>query len=144
MVAAVDTSFLFSLYAGDVHTPAAREWLRGHGRPLRVTILNQFELRNAFRFAEFQGALESGESVRLLADLDADWAGGRLEVHECNLADLVAEAERLSAIWTVDEGHRSFDVLHVAGALVLGADGFLTFDANQKRLAESENLVVPL
>jgi len=34
--------------------------------------------------------------------------------------------------------------LHVATALHIGASEFLTFDANQKRLAESEGLVVPL
>jgi len=32
----------------------------------------------------------------------------------------------------------------VATALHLGATDFLTFDSNQKMLAEAENLVVPL
>jgi len=41
-------------------------------------------------------------------------------------------------------GHRGFDILHVAAALILEADEFLTFDANQKRLAELEGLKVPL
>jgi predicted nucleic acid-binding protein len=34
------------------------------------------------------------------------------------------------------------DILHVATALHLGATEFLTFDANQKELAEAEGLVV--
>ena len=34
--------------------------------------------------------------------------------------------------------------LHVATALHLGAKEFLTFDGNQKKLAEAEGLVVPL
>jgi hypothetical protein len=37
-----------------------------------------------------------------------------------------------------------FDILHVAAALKLGATEFLTFDGNQKKLAESEGLRVPL
>ena len=36
------------------------------------------------------------------------------------------------------------DVLHIATALHLGAREFLTFDRNQKKLAEAEGLKVPL
>ena len=36
------------------------------------------------------------------------------------------------------------DILNVATALELGAREFLTFDENQKRLAEAEGLVVPI
>jgi predicted nucleic acid-binding protein len=39
-------------------------------------------------------------------------------------------------------GHRSLDVLHVATALHLGAREFLTFDANQRKLATAEKLKV--
>jgi len=40
-------------------------------------------------------------------------------------------------------GHRSFDILHVAAALTIDAKQFLTFDENQRRLAEAEGLSVP-
>ncbi len=43
---------------------------------------------------------------------------------------------------TAKQGHRSFDILHVATALVRRADKFLTFDENQKKLAEAESLDV--
>jgi predicted nucleic acid-binding protein len=32
----------------------------------------------------------------------------------------------------VTGGHRAFDILHVAAAVYLGADEFLTFDSNQR------------
>jgi len=35
-------------------------------------------------------------------------------------------------------------MLHVAAATELKARQFLTFDANQKKLAESEGLIVPV
>ena len=38
---------------------------------------------------------------------------------------------------------RGLDILHVATALELGVQEFLTFDANQKTLAEAEGFVVP-
>jgi hypothetical protein len=42
------------------------------------------------------------------------------------------------------EGYRGFEVLHVATALHLGVTEFLTFDGNQKKLAEAEGLLVPV
>lgn len=37
-----------------------------------------------------------------------------------------------------------FDILHVAAAKMIGATHCLSFDSNQKRLAEKEGLNVPL
>ena len=51
-------------------------------------------------------------------------------------------AETLSAKHTGGRGHRIVDILHVATALHLGKAEFLTFDANQRRLAAAEGLRV--
>lgn len=53
-------------------------------------------------------------------------------------------AERLSELYTDTGVHRSMDILHVATAIELGAEEFLTFDLNQKKLAEAEGLRVPM
>ena len=73
-----------------------------------------------------------------------DRAAGRLLLRAVNLAVLVAEAKRLSATHTLKGGHRGFDLLHVAGAVTMGATQFLTFDVTQKKLAEAEGLIVPV
>jgi predicted nucleic acid-binding protein len=52
-------------------------------------------------------------------------------------------AKRLAKKHTLPLGTRTFDVLHVASALVSEADTFYTFDVNQRKLAKSEGLVVP-
>ena len=49
-------------------------------------------------------------------------------------------AEALSAAHTISSGHRLADILHVARALHLGVTEFLTFDSNQKKLAQAEGL----
>jgi predicted nucleic acid-binding protein len=51
-------------------------------------------------------------------------------------------AETISKRHTITNGHRSLDNLHVATALHLGAREFLTFDANQRKLAAAEKLKV--
>jgi hypothetical protein len=51
-------------------------------------------------------------------------------------------AEELSERYTESKGHRLADILHVSTALHPGAEAFLTFEANQKILAEAEGLTV--
>ncbi len=142
MVVYCDTGFLFSLYGIDFHSPRAVAWITGCTTPLRVNSLTHFEFGNALRFAEFRKLLKPAESARFWAEFEAIIAQGRVIVEPSNLADVVDEAKRLSASHTSKDGHWSFDILNVAGALVSKASDFLTFDANQKKLAESECLRV--
>ncbi len=67
---------------------------------------------------------------------------GRLVLATCNLTMVVAEAKRLAVTHTLTGGHRSFDILHVAAALHLGAREFLSFDSNQRELAKAEGLKI--
>lgn len=143
MVTCADTSFLFSLYGNDAHTPRAVAWMKSQRRPLTITALSEYELGNALRFAEFRRGIAQGEAALFWAQFEADRASGRLQVKVCNLADVIDEAKRLSVTHTLTGGHRGFDILHVATALVLKAQRLLTFDGNQKKLAEAEGLVVP-
>ena len=144
MVTCADTSFLFSLYGNDAHTPRAVAWTKSQRSALTLTSLSEFGLGNALRFAEFRKGLAPGEAALFWAEFEADRASGRLRIQVCNLADVVDEAKRISATHTLTGGHRAFDVLHVAAALVVKARQFLTFDVNQRKLAEAEGLVVPV
>jgi predicted nucleic acid-binding protein len=144
MVISADTSFLFSLYGNDVHTPAAIQWSKRNTRALTISALNRFELGNALRFAEFRKSLKPGEAAEYQLLFNHAMTDGRLVEHVCNLAEILAEATRLSAAHTLTGGHRGFDILHVAAARIMGATDFLTFDANQKRLATAAGLHVPL
>ncbi len=144
MVTCADTSFLFSLYGNDAHTPRAVKWLSARRSPVTITVLNEFELANALRFAEFRGLIARGQAALFWTQFEADRAAGRLLGRICNLGEVVDEAMRLSAGHTLAGGHRGFDILHVAAALHLGADRFLTFDRSQKRLATAAGLTAPL
>lgn len=144
MVTGADTSFLFSLYGNDVHTPRALAWMKKQKTPLTLSVLSEYELANALRFAEFRKGISSGEAALFHAQFEADRASGRIQIRVCNLADVIDEAKRLSATHTLTGGHRGFDILHVATALHLGITRFLTFDDNQKILAKAEGLKVPL
>jgi predicted nucleic acid-binding protein len=78
----------------------------------------------------------------MLRDLQFDLSHRLIEVRPVDWADVHQLAERLSATHTTDGGHRLADILHVATALHLGMEGFLTFDDRQRKLAAAVGLVV--
>jgi len=143
MVTAADTSFLFSLYGNDDHSGKSVEWVSRHSQVLTLSVLNEFEFANALRFAEFKKFLPQGNAAEFYEDFCEDVRCGRLVIETCNLARVIEEAMRVSSHRTSAGGHRSFDILHVAGAMVMEAELFLTFDQNQARLASSVGLNVP-
>jgi predicted nucleic acid-binding protein len=144
MVIVCDTSFLFSLYGSDAHSLRALAWCAQNTRALHLNSLTHFEFGNALRFSEFRRAIPPGYAAQYWAGFEAAVAQGRLIIATSNLADVVDEAKRLSSTRTLTGGHRGFDILHVASALKMKATHFLTFDGNQKKLAEVEGLVVPV
>lgn len=139
-----DTSFLFALYGNDSLSGKAVDCARSLGRSISLSRFNLFEYENALRLAEFRRLITPVERQDYRALFEAALFAGRLIHEETNLADVLAEAGRLSEAHTSSGGHRGFDILHVAAAKQLGAAVFLTFDKNQRKLAKAVGLKVPL
>lgn len=145
-----DTSFLCSLYRKQHTSPQAIAFHKGLSDPLPISSLLLLEFRQSVRFQIrlFQNDRSKGfsktEGDAMLRALQSDLAAGILEMVAPDWADVHRIAEELSAKHTISGGHRLADILHVATAIHLGVEQFLTFDANQKRLAEAEGMVAPL
>ena len=118
--------------------------------PIRVTSLLLLEFRQSQRFQAWlhtkdrTRGFSKHEAQQMKIDLASDLRSGVLEIVEVDWAAVHQQAEELSERYTEKNGHRFADMLHVATALTLEAPVFLTFDANQKKLAESEGMKVPL
>lgn len=140
---ACDTSFLYSLYVVDIHTPKARARLSRMRRPEALTIspFHEYELPNAIRLSVFRNLRDAAAGDAILAAFAADLTTGHFDRPTYNLAGVLHEAKRLSSIHTTAGGHRAFDILHVAAALHLGATEFLSFDQNQRKLATTVGLI---
>lgn len=143
MTAYADTGLLCSLYAPDAHTRRAVARMRRQALPLPFTWLHQLEFRNALRLRVFRGEITSGQRDASLNAMLADLSGGVLAAAAPPLAEVMTEAERLSALHSEALGTRSLDILHVASAVVLGLEEFLTFDHRQASLAKAAGLTVP-
>ena len=150
MQAYPDTSFLCALYRLQANSAAAAAYFQSMPGPLEVTTLLLYEFRQAMRFQirlhrhNPAKGYPRPEGVKMLADLKADLVSGAVVIVPGPWAQVHSAAERLSELYTDAHGHRSMEILHVATALELGSGEFLTFDANQKKLAEAEGLVVPI
>lgn len=149
MIAYPDTSFLCALYRQQANSGAAAGHFKKMTEPLHVSALVLFEFRQSARLQRFlhekdrRKGFGRADEIRMLQDLQSDVSSGAVVVATAEWADVLNIAERLSTQHTHANGHRGFDILHVATALQLGAQEFLTFDANQKRLAELEGLKMP-
>ena len=118
--------------------------------PIRVTSVLLLEFRRSLRLPVWlhtkdkTKGFSKREAERMATDLASDLKAGVLEIVEVDWAAVHQQAEELSGRHTEKDRHRFADMLHVATALHLEAPEFLTFDENQKKLAQAEGMKVPV
>ena len=81
----------------------------------------------AVALATFRDDLKDGKFLRLARP---------------DTARLEALVEETALRHTARNGFRTYDILHVATAVILGCDTFFSFDVRAKKLAELEGLTV--
>jgi predicted nucleic acid-binding protein len=145
-----DTSFLCALYQTQVNSAQADQFMAGLSGTLGVSSLLLLEFRQSVRLQirlhlnDRTKGFSQTEGQLMLNDLQIDLNAGLLTTTPVDWSAVHHRAETLSSAYTLAAGHRLVDILHVATALQLGVREFLTFDVNQKNLAEAEGLVVPV
>jgi predicted nucleic acid-binding protein len=150
MIAYPDTSFLCSVYRKQVHTARALGYREAMSEPLHFTSLLEFEFIQAIRLQVWLHAADrtkgysEREADQMIEDWERDVATGVNVPVPCDMDAVLRLARVFSLKRTAAGGHRTLDVLHVATAVHLGAEEFLTFDARQRKLAAHAGLRVPL
>lgn len=137
-----DTSFLISLYGQDVNTFAATQHASVHAGPIQVSSVNDFEFSNALRLLVFRGKIPQASRHSQMLAYEADKKAGKVIFHATSSNDIFTKAKSLSAAHTETDGHRAYDILQVAAALLLGVSEFWSFDGKQRGLAKAEGLLV--
>ncbi|MBX7206861.1 MAG: type II toxin-antitoxin system VapC family toxin [Verrucomicrobiaceae bacterium] len=144
-----DTNLLTRLYLRLPETPAASALIHqaanaGDARP-PITRSHRVEFANALEIHVFLG--RQGGHVRVTPEQSSAahaWFSGDLAEQDLFIPvaldpdDVVCEAQNLSLRHTAKHGFRTYDVMHVAAALMLGCDVFWTFDAKARQLAALE------
>jgi len=134
-----DSSFLVSLYTPDANSFEAQAGVTGHGE-LWLVPFGEFAFTNALELRVFRKEITPHQADQSLRAFDAD-IGTFLRRHAMPAA-AYEQALLLTRRHTRHSGVRSLDILHVAIALSLNAEVFLTFDRGQKRLARAAGLKV--
>jgi predicted nucleic acid-binding protein len=134
-----DTSFLVSLYSPDVHSAAAAATISRLRATVFLTPLGEVELLNALELRAFRKDAKVSDIRRAQAQLQGHIASGFFSQEAMPLA-VYERARQISRRRTGTLGLRTLDILHVASAILLKGERFLTFDQRQERLAKSEGL----
>lgn len=152
MRAYADTSFLVKLLTEEPGTAGAVADYRSLGRPAVFFLpLHGLEVSNAIRQRAFhlRRSTPSGTRAAIARERDAALgmvrkyiARGAFIESAIDLDAAITVARRLSEKHTDRLGCRGFDLLHVALALELKCELFLTSDRLQGELARAEGLAV--
>ncbi len=153
MIPYADTNFFSRIYLALPESDAADRLLesarKGDCPQLPITWLHQMELANAFELSVWPG--KQGGQPRVTpenaavalhtfhSDLREEMFIRRTAVE---LSDLQAEFEKTVNRHTARHGFRTYDILHVAFARLLGCDHFFSFDQRAKKLADLEGFKV--
>jgi len=143
-----DTSFLFAFYFPRIGSEQAIEKMETSRESPVISSLVRYEFQQAVWFKVWlhsngQSAgvnQQAAQSVLAAFDLDLDQGVWRIE--DAGFDRLLGRAESLVFTHTSRNGTRAMDILHVASALETGATELLSFDQNQRQIAQAENLVV--
>lgn len=152
MRAYADSSLILRLVTGEFGAQRAVAEYRRLGRPsLFFLPLHALEVENGIRQRAFheRRVLPAGQRARITQERDAALARLLAWVTRGALKELVMDmdlamdrARELSATHSEKTGARAIDLLHVACALLLESEVFLTSDQRQATLAKAEGLHV--
>ena len=147
-----DSSFIVRLLSGEVGSEQVIAEYRRIGRPSIFYLdLHALEVRNAILQRAFFQRHSQSQAERKRAAHNRDAALARLTAYLARRAfvEVSTESEpvfllahELSIKYTERIGSRTIDILHVANAIALKAEQFLTTDSRQADLAKAEGLKV--
>ncbi len=149
-----DTNFFTRLYLSLPQSDQSDRllaWAKSGGASLLpITWLHRMELANAFEFSVWLG--KQGGHPRVTSpnpavayehfkdDLAAESFIG---AETMEMSSLQALFEETVARQTAKHGFRTYDILHVVSARLLGCDHFFSFDVRANKLAQIEGLLLP-
>ena len=150
IVNSLDTSFIYRVYDKTPKSIKATKYLETISAPLPISSFLQYEFMQSVRLQMFRRNHERDEGFTreegawLLETFTSDLSGKVFAPIHVDISEILKSSEILSVRHTREHGYRSIDILHVATALHLSAQNFLTFDKNQSELARAEGLQTPM
>ena len=137
----LDTSALVKLYLLETDSHVVQDLIAAQNDPLPIWELQEMELTNALRLKVFWGEISLEDSNRQLELFEQRKEKGHYYFPDLDRAAFFTTFQRLSA-HTPELGCRTLDIMHVACAVLLAPELFVSFDSRQRQLAAKAGLVV--
>jgi predicted nucleic acid-binding protein len=134
-----DTSWLMSLYCLDDNSARAASHVNDLDPTVLLTPLCELELASALELRIFRNEASARQIRAAQAKVHEHVESGFLSLQP--MPEVVYErARQIARRRSARTGLRTLDILHVASALLLQPEIFLTFDKRQLRLAQEVGL----
>jgi predicted nucleic acid-binding protein len=136
----VDTSVMVKLYVREEYSREASVWLKDNDEAIPLTPFHELEFTNAIELKQFRNEMTRDETEIVFKRFSEHEKKGVFHRPRINWSDTFARSLTLSRTHTHNMGARSLDIIHVALALSIGAERFITLDQRQSRLASAAGL----
>ena len=137
-----DTGFIVPLYKAEITSPAAAAVMGRLQSPVWLSPLGELEIHNAFQLSVFRGEINSASALHKKQLFAEDRAKGIFLIRPVPASTLYPKAIELAERHSSTLGTRSLELMHVAAALILKADLFLSFNERQRKAAAAEGLEI--
>ena len=136
----IDTSVMVKLYVKENHSFDVSRWIKKNNEAIPLTGIHELEFVNAINLKRYRSEISEGDIRLIMARFTEHEHRGVYYRPQIDWADIFYNAAALSKTHTAKTGSRSLDILHVASALSIRAEQFMTFDDRQSELASIAGL----
>ncbi len=137
----LDTSVLVKLYFREEYLRETATWLKTNNQAIPLTRFHELEFINAIQLKQFR-AITENETELVISRFHGHEKIGVYYRPQLEWPNVFNLAMGLSKNFSNALGSRSLDILHVASAISIKVDKFLTLDRRQSELARSAGLKI--
>jgi len=138
----VDTSVIVKLYIKEEYSQESSSWLKENNEALPLTSFHELEFINAIHLKQFRTEITLEKTRLIMSRFEEHEKSGIYYRPHLDWSAIFINAIELSKKHSSGIGSRALDILHVASALSINADRFLTLDSRQTRLATLAGLKI--
>ena len=138
----VDTSVIVKLYIREELSRAASNWIKTNNEAIPLTGFHELEFTNAVQLKRFRSEATEDEAFVITTRFKEHENKGIFYRPQLDWSEIFNYAVDLSEEHTAMTGARSLDILHIAAALSIKADKFLTADGRQTEVARLAGLKI--
>ena len=138
----VDTSVIVKLYIKEEYSQESSNWLKENNEAIPLTSFHELEFINAIHLKQFRTEITPEKINLIMSRFEEHEKGGIYYRPQLDWSAIFIHAIDLSKKHSSSIGSRALDILHVASALSINADRFLTLDDRQTRLAALAGLKI--